>query len=572
MRRRSVKPAPEWFAKLVRFVLLAIFPAMLICGREVPRSLVGLPATVVGVVYARPGGTPIEGARVFVPGDPVRFETRTDQFGMFRLELPSLGSGEEPDSAWFDGYRIAASADGMVPSDQVFHFSCPQPDPLPVYAHWVYLEPAGRRVLRSRLLESDGAPAEGIRVEHWNIATFTDENGAFELPVGHRGIFVDLTCHAGRSFRGFIGASLDEPELIGRLPRRTWIRGRVQDAVTGDGLPGAVLSPLNVLTDEQGRFEVFAPIPTDRGGGWLSANRAGYETGFPEKIKEDGSTIIRMRPLATVRLRVTAPDGTPVPAAQVDFLGNGRPCWSELDGRVVARVKGRPWLVGTIRHFRGSQRIVPGARGIRALVRNILEDIGVLDPADLTDFPVEPGDDLDLGTFTLGPFRLLPPFPAVVFTPALTIQVTDSDGNPVPWPFTMDGFKIQEIGDEYGAIVPMGKVILAKGFECIELSRELVRDGTVCLDRSVPVRGRLLRGGTEPVPDFVLSAGGGSRRMSRVLYPPAHTDSLGRFVIHGILPGGRVQVLGLDFPADEWSVLGQVKGGDQDVVITLPDR
>ena len=140
-------------------------------------SYVGLPCTVVGVVLDD-DIFPVEGARVWVVETPVRFETRTDQNGFFRLTLPSLGSGDEPDSAWFDGYRLDFAAEGMVEIRRYPRVVYPLPDPIPHHLRAVILAPAVTK-LRGVVRDADGTPIAGAELEFEGPKTRTGPDGRF---------------------------------------------------------------------------------------------------------------------------------------------------------------------------------------------------------------------------------------------------------------------------------------------------------------------------------------------------------------------------------------------------------
>jgi hypothetical protein len=172
MPRRRVKAAPQWFGKLFRFLVFAPLPLLLVFGPSVPRSIRGLPLEVTGQIRG------VAGARVRVPGDPVRYETLTNEDGVFRFHLPALGSGREPDSAWYDGYRFGVEAEGMLRVEEAFCLEHPLPDPFPVHLGPLRLSRVAAEVCGT-VSGLDGRPVSGAVVSCAGREAVTDREGRF---------------------------------------------------------------------------------------------------------------------------------------------------------------------------------------------------------------------------------------------------------------------------------------------------------------------------------------------------------------------------------------------------------
>jgi hypothetical protein len=271
--RRSHPPAPVWFSKLLRFLVRAALPAALLFGPSLPWSTAGLPLEITGEVTAAYGGGCVQGARVSVAGDPVRYQAFTNANGLFRLHLPPLGSGDEPDEAWDSGYVLAVEKEGMVPEPEAFRVHIPVPDPLPRHIGSTLLHPVAAKV-GGTVLGADGQPVPGAKVLLFEKALRTDEQGKFgpvAVPAGRLRIEAGVPGAAGYATifvpHGVDRAVTVEIPLIAGLrlsdgdpegPHHT--RGRLCHS---DGAPAVgytiFTGPGQAVTGPDGGFELEVP-------------------------------------------------------------------------------------------------------------------------------------------------------------------------------------------------------------------------------------------------------------------------------------------------------------------------
>jgi RNA polymerase sigma factor (sigma-70 family) len=374
-----------------------------------PEPAVGLPVT--GVVRGA-AGAPVPGAAVVVlarrpfgPGerglrDEVLAEATADAAGRFRLRVP------DDFDTWFAGRAVTvrASAPGAAPATLPVRLR-PAPGPL------VLTLPTAT-ALRGALLDADGRPAAGVRVEvvrvgdavaepvvgvpraappGWPAAAITDADGAFALPAlgGAANVWVrvDDPRFALDTFR------LDGRTDAMRLDPARPLTVEVRAADTGAALAGArvtvitdrraahphfcatdyavqgpwtVPADVDAVTDAAGRVRVTL-APGDRAEVLVSpAAESGPYVGM--RVKVDASDTANGRLLAARVPRgrwltgtVTA-DGRPLAGAAVHW-GRESATLPEWDDEVLA---GRDALTRTGPDGAFRLAVLPGACSVRA--------------------------------------------------------------------------------------------------------------------------------------------------------------------------------------------------------------
>lgn len=482
-------------------------------------SYVGLPFQIIGVVKSTDG--PVAGARVFATDTAERIETWTDANGFFRLLLPSLGSGHEPDSAWFSGYRFGIEAQGMIPEFVRTRLPIPAPHPSRIGTLGSFHLNHHAADLTGVVRDLAGTPVADAHVKFTELWG-TTEQGVQETRSGSDGRFGPLAVPAGYGKLVATGPGqrgdlrflvLPGPPEIREVSvtvepherEDEWtVAARIEQS---DGSPAAGYrledgsrtaftdeegrfefacpqrpeGPLNVITDELGR--VAAPLPIQMPLGFeLRLLRAGYwsmNTAHWPVDKEAPRFEFELTPCSsTVRLRAVDAQGRPLVGAITSYGGLDDTWLTDDRGVAVYRTGARRFRQIEVRYEGRMGSIPPPGYSLFQHVRNLLAGLG------------------------LG-FESRIPTTAQIASGTLTLR-------PAPLPTT-------------GRIVGASfKEVYGRGVHDADLET-----------------------------------------------PPATTDALGRFTLHG-LPVGEPAQLFLTSRYTNAGAVGETRGGDADVVIELP--